>query len=568
MVIGVIAGYLVAQLQKKKHSGRKLYVGDMARIIHIIALIPFIVTAVFVFYYYWKGTISIQTLLLWQNPILLAATYAGAVLAAAGRNSDNPYGRQFSRGVVPQSLVLLIAVIVGSYFPDYFHQSSMQYALLITIILFSATGVFGLVKAILSLEVETFSSLEKRYDLLTNSMTQVQNEAFLIGGSTEWETIRDAMTEAQKLSQAAQHALRHNDLRSAGAALVQAETEVAHIESLIKARLRMSLPDALNGRFAQAHQDLASLRQDFELAALSAAHLDELETTLFSLKEKASQFTGQEADATAALQEYHKFFLEIAETRTALRFRRNVDNKIVEMKGEVDRLYNIRNIFPALALDSEAIDSAYVGLTGTIDKFRTGSVQSARELVDTYQALQGQRASFESLIAERASLIDRLWFSATLGVDMVDIFVPKVCSSTKAAHGAIRARFNQGCDKITVGLVGTLLDDVPSEIVIEPDRPVEAFSFVGKKGGQGTLRARIRNGRHQDSDRSFDVTVTESGIETTQHSLAIGAALAAIIGMGLWWQGQEVDIAGPIGGVAGLSVAVVTFLYRYLKYRQ
>ena len=506
----------------------------------------------------------------WESPALLGALLFTIMLRSRGAASSNPIMRDAATGSPAQAISILIVILIAEFFTLSVWQGTEVFALgTALVICLIATGAqyFSLPTSIRMVE-----QLEARHKRLSHSLAKLHQIAFLLGDTGNWEATQESVREVEKLSAAALAALNAKQFDQTESYMVQAETEVAHTEQLIRNKLQYSISDDLEARIAHALEDIDALKNEFEEAGLAVDSLAPLRGRVEALHLRIPPADAEADVLSDRLQEFEHVFREIGETKTALRFRRNIESVIDLQNEDLGTSRRQLRLASALGIAADPLNEARDQLGQHIENLKSNQISQSSDLVAGYRSLQDANLNFRTEQARLANKVDRGWTNGPVIENMVFAYVPKFCSTTNATRVAVYVDFSDvQSETCTVTVDGTLVE-LPEEksltVKARPGRQVavEYLEFVGKRGGRGSMSLRAElDGK--EGRVSIPLQIIPSLNDTLQRSVFTGGFGAALAGFGTWYTTGEVNQAGVIGAAIGAVFSILPFLLKRIRYR-
>lgn len=506
----------------------------------------------------------------WESPLLLGVVLFTLVLRSRGASSHNPILRDLSGGVLTQTTCILIIIAISELFVLTLWSSTQYYAICTALVIALLTNTIQFFS--MPVNIRLFEQLEKRHNLLSHSLGKLRQIAFLLGDSKNWEMTQEAVVDVERLTQSALQSLNQKKFDEAEGAMIQAETEVAHTEQLIRNELRFSLREDLTAKIENALQDVEALGREFEESGLSTEGLSGLAERVEKLREQIPEPDENTDALSTRLQTFERVMREIAETRTALRFRRNIGSVIDRQTADLDAAQADVDLATALDVSVDDVIQTRGKLASDLDQLQSGSITDSSDLVRGYQDLQATVFAFQSAQARLGNTINRGWNRSDVIDSAAAALVPKICSTTSAARLVITVDFSRlDTEDCTISVDGALVE-LPAEREIKltategKSDALEYLEFAGKRGGRGSISIRVKTGDKEER-MSIPVQIVPSLNDTIQNSVFTAGIGAGLTGIGLWYFTGDVSQAGVIGAAVGAVLSIVPFVLKKVRYR-
>lgn len=564
----IIGKFLMEWHKKQHYKNTPQDIAEFVRYEHISILVIDIVFILFFFYFrLWES----PWLRLWERPFILAIVFYMLLIQASQSGSDSLTVRISASFAFWASPLFIILLGIAQFVPEYILPTIFQWGVTTAAFLL----LFSMAWAALNIPrgFQRFATLNERHKSIGESLQRLQHIANLIGNADNWRTVREAINHVDQCYSNAFNELKRERFHEADALMIQAEMEVNQIERIFQDRINLSLRDELEAHMKQATADVNSLRDEFEKDGLSRENLDLLSNEInlqISCLDKLDMY---DKNLFQKLEPIEGLFREIVDTRTALRFRKNVSSNIDLFHKDVDKNWKLVQVAKNIGLNTTEAEKTKQVIDSELQMFQNKPINSSRELVQTYQLIQTDLTSFQASVAILDSIINRNYKVDSIDSGRIFVYVPKFCSTNQSVEGAIFVQYNESqVENLSFELVGTLL-----ELQSEPNvnvSPIQGqsyglshFTFVGKRGGLATLTLRFKD-VNQRNDHSYKVQVNPSMSEIGQNALLFGTPIGAFAVLGLWGIGIDLKEAGTIGGAVGGVSVLMIFLINYMRYRR
>lgn len=524
---------------------------------------------VFLFCLFWFRLWESSWIYLWENPLLITILYISSTWQASGSGGYNPIFRNLASGALFATGPIFILILVGFFAPASIWPNTFQWAVTLAAVFLLLVVVVVRFQA--ATDIQTFEALDKRHDTIGESLKKMQHLSYVIGDMESWRAVREAVDNVEELYSGTLQALRNKRLQEADSLMIRAEAEVSHVERTFRDRILLSLRDELKARLEQARVDVGGLQTEFEVAGLRAGNLTQLAQQIAELNVALDGLDLTDEGLLERLAPFEKLFREIVDTRTALRFRQQVD--AAGLRDEVEGRWLLVEIGKRLNLDTGDAEARRKDAETALQKFLGDPVKTSGELVEAYQSVQKALSAFRASLAFLESQIGHGWNVQTVESERLSVYVPKACSTNKAVQGAVGVEFDGRREQeVSLSIDGILLE-------LEADRTLKVspmpghsyganlFTFVGKRGGAGLLKLRLAD--PQQSQFAFRVQVKPSAIEIARDAAVFATPVGAVaVPLLHYFAKYEWKDAIPIGAAIGAGFGLLLFFVNYLRHRR
>ncbi len=524
----------------------------------------------FLFCFFWFRLWESSWVYIWQSPLLISVLYISSTLLATGRGSYNPIYRNLAESALIGMWPISGLLLLGFFAPHYIRPAVFLWAVTVSAALLCLIILAQRFRT--ASDVQDFAALDRRHDVVGESLGRLQHLSYLIGDVENWKAIREAVENVEELYSKTLQALRERRLQEADALMIRAEAEVSHVEKTFQDRIRLSLRHELKSRLEQASLDVNGLQEEFEVAGLKAGNLDELKQQIAEMSGALDALDMRDENLLERLAPFEKLFREIVDTRTALRFRQQVD--AAALREEVEQGWLLVEVAKRLGLDTSDVEERRKDVEERLQRFQGDPIKNSGELVGAYQSVRKALSDFRVSLAFLESQVGHGWSVRALDSGRITAYVPKACSTDKAVQGAVGVAFDpQNRQDVSLSLDGTLLEleaDRTINVAPLPGRAYGSalFTFAGKRGGQAILKLGLSNPR-EPQQVTFPVLVTPSVSEIARDALIFATPVGAVAVLLLWrFFGYELKDAAYVGAGVGGGFGLLVFALNYLRFRR
>jgi hypothetical protein len=558
----VLGGMLVRAIRGPIDIGRLL----RGRYLYVELLAPpFLAVALLVIVFV-ANAWGQDWLKIWEHPTLAGLLIVGAVASMRGSGAYFPAAREAAAFTFRFAWPLLALFIVIDFAGDQLKPETFKWSVtamlsfVIVLTVFSALPVRAVIRR--------FTLLDERKDWVREKIARLTEISNILGETQGSQTVREALKNARELENAAATALRSNRLDAAEAAIIPAEMDIQYIDSLFSDRIRLSLPNEIQSRLRGAETDMERLRQELAQADVEEGGLAHLSQEIAKLLDEVSDKELSEDELVKRVEETNHILRQIQDTRTALRFRRNLESTISGIQEEVGSDRSLLATATAVGIDTASARRTLSELEAGLNEIKSGANVTSERLVEMYQAIQKRRAGFHGAMRSLEVEFSRGWQSRDAFEGAVTVYWPTMCSTGAPVDGAAVVHDDRVSDgkvlaaRVEVG--GTLLElPEPRIFNVAPadtdSYGLKSFSFAGKHGGMAKLTLDLEYvGRQEHIEGNVRV------IPGLGESLAVAAGLGGVISaiailalrtaIGDW--GVSASVGAVIGGLAGPLLAL------------
>lgn len=516
----------------------------------------------------WEG------LMLWQSPIMTGVVFAvSAFHYYLFGNSSVPYIRFTSNLSIVLLLPALILIGIFSIGAGMIADEIYKWGVVTAGGLIILEGILSIPLSVGG-DVKRYQGLVERRNSVKESFEDLEDITIVINNSKVRGEIEDALEIVSDRYRQSGEALKNNDLEPADILLLQAEKEIEEIENIFQNRVSLSLRDELEARIDQAKRDIDDLKDEFEAADVEGSEFDYLREDINDLQNELDSADLSSIDITSSeltnlIEEFDEVFNDIQDIRTSLRFYRNANSTLDELKIDVKNNWEQYQIAKHLGLSDDNIEEMKDEIDEKLHKFENESIESPTALVVNFHLLQQKVAKFDSNISSLSIRIKNEWTTDTVVSDQIQVFVPKTCKTSVPTRAAVVCRDWDGIDPINFVVEGTNIE-VPSERKRTLDPQSEApyinhFDIAGKKGWKGTLSFKFNN---QNIVKEYNMPIISTIREIGQRSFWFSTPIAGLSILLLWSAIYPLQKAGPIGIAVGSVFGIVLFIIDYTRQRQ
>lgn len=295
-------------------------------------------------------------------------------------------------------MLIGVVVVIASLLPDLFNASAVWWAATVATVLLFGAGAFSIIK--ISGRMRTFTTLDNRHDEIGRQLNRLRHIFNVLPETTDRVVIQDALASINSQYGVALRALRGGNVEHAEEAILSAEAEIEGLNRQLDDRVRLSLRDELKTKLEQATSDCSRLRSEFLAIGLLGTEIDELEGRLASLSQQIDNLVFNPDQLPSQVEPFEQLLSDIVNTRTALRFRGNVDASLDRLQQELlDASTNI-SLANALGVNSDSVVEAQEKLRRLIDEFRSQRTSPAKELVERYRNVREAASSLLKYVFE------------------------------------------------------------------------------------------------------------------------------------------------------------------------
>jgi hypothetical protein len=423
-------------------------------------------------------------------------------------------------------------------------------------------------------DIRQFEELDARHKVTLAALERYQHISNVLGDGTQWLAVVTAIRNLEQANTDAFEALKVKQLPKAEELMAHAEAEASAIQAAISDRIRLSLRDELSARLEQARRDCDALEQEFAAVGLQAeSSLRGIRESIESLRGALPRTTFDETNLVQALAPYEVVFREIVNTRTALRFRNNVASVLDACRADLDNSRVQIDLTRSLNEDASSVETTCKKAIAAISELSSQRTLSSQSLIATYQELQKEMTLLRSLVANLATQRDRKYQARSFDSNSVSVFVPRRATTTAPSYAAVLVRPGLAASSSFRAKLQSVLLELPDGPELNTEaRPtgeygLSSISFVGQRGGKGTLIVSIEEPVKLRQRVSFEVAVQPSAWESGRDAAVFGAPIGGVAVWGLWLLYGDIQYAGPLGLALGSAAAMGLFLVQRVRAR-
>ena len=240
-------------------------------------------------------------------------------------------------------------------------------------------------------------------------------------------------------------------------------------------------------------------------------------------------------------------------TRTAVRFSKNVNYALDSFRSDLSNIRMNLDLFRNLGADTTSVESLYERTLGKLGEFPSQGVSSSESLVSAYQALHREMGLLSSRVAQLSDQTNRTFQVQTRDCGHVCIFAPRSIRTTAPGYAAVLVKPESSVTSSIKCTVQGVLLQLPQDAVLstnqrgQAEHAVTNISFVGQRGGKGSLALVIEEPPEMREKIAFEVWVQPSAVESARDAAVLGTPVGGVGIWLLWYITGDIQIAAPLG---------------------
>jgi hypothetical protein len=329
------------------------------------------------------------------------------------------------------------------------------------------------------------------------------------------------------------------------------------------------LQGELNARLQSARTRLVTIKSQAETEHLRYNQLEEIADEIADLEAVVLGDPNLSYAAVARkVTPLQRIFSNLDDVQNALRFHRNLDASVNQLRRDLSDKQLIIRIGKELGLDTTRTEQAESKMAEGLKVFQPGSSDSPENTVNAFRTARDFLSELNTAANALGETIGVQWYVRRTQDAAIETYIPKRCSTKEPVTGLVVFHPRGQPDSTRITFNGTLLDlqsETTIELVSTNRQPaMRTFEFAGKRGGRASLRLSIAG----DPDpQMFRINVTSSLADIARDSVVYSVPVGAIVLLVLWRMGWKLSDSGTIASAAGGAFALLVFAYHTFRSR-
>ena len=280
--------------------------------------------------------------------------------------------------------------------------------------------------------------VDERHTQLGSALQSFQSLIVLENDANQWEGMREPLRSAQRAYDRGFAYFKAEQFKEAEEQLLQGESDIRQLEAVFSAMPSDFLQGELNARLQSARTRLGTIKSQAETEHLRYKQLEEIADEIADMETIVLGDPNLSYAAVARkVTPLQRIFSDLEDVQNALRFHRNLDASVNQLRRDLSDKQLIIRIGKELGLDTTRTEQAESKMAEGLKVFQPGSSDSPENTVNAFRTARDFLSELNTAANALGETIGVQWYVRRTQDAAIETYIPKRCSTKEPVTGLV-----------------------------------------------------------------------------------------------------------------------------------